>query len=559
MTQVLYRKWRPMTFEEVVGQDHVTQTLLNAIALGRIGHAYLFSGPRGTGKTSTARLLAKAVNCLAEDLGSRPCNTCRVCQAINEARFLDMIEIDAASNTGVDDVRDLREKIGFLPNEGRYKVYIIDEVHMLSTAAFNALLKTLEEPPPHAIFVLATTEVHKIPATVISRCQRFEFRRIPLDRIVDRLRELLAREGKAADPDALDLIARQATGALRDAESLLDQLLSGQSGAVTLAQAQAVLGTASNETVCQLVNAWVANDTAAGLDAIQQSAEGGSDPRQFSRQVVNYIRAMLYFKTGGVVPSDIPENLSDDLRRQAVSLSLFELTQGIRRYSEAIAESKGGWQPQLPLELAFIESVSERSKRAGQDRFEVEPARIEKPKIQAVESPMPHQAKEKPASTEPAAVKPKQEEKPHRQEPEKEPQLASGQTAAPVTAGAVVRAEQVRDRWHAILAAVKRRDHRVEALLRSCQGVLGVDGRMVLLGFKYAFHREKIESDEWRKTVEAGISEEMGTPLRIRCVDPDSITIPKDEPEPEVKVELDADELKRFAIQELNAEIIEKK
>ncbi|GAG07749.1 unnamed protein product, partial [marine sediment metagenome] len=251
MTQVLYRKWRPMTFDEVVGQDHVTQTLCNALALGRVGHAYLFSGPRGTGKTTTARLLAKAVNCLAEELGDRPCNSCRRCQAVNEGRFLDLIEIDAASNTGVDDIRDLREKIGFAPSEGRYKIYIVDEAHMLSTAAFNALLKTLEEPPPHAIFVLATTEAHKIPATVLSRCQRFEFRRIPLSQIVARLEKLLEHEGAAAEPAALDLIARQATGALRDAESLLDQLLSGHTGIITLGHAQAMLGTASNEAIEQ--------------------------------------------------------------------------------------------------------------------------------------------------------------------------------------------------------------------------------------------------------------------------------------------------------------------
>ena len=183
MSQALYRKWRPHLWEEVVGQEHVVQTLRNAVRSGRVGHAYLFAGPRGTGKTTTARLLAKAVNCLDPDLAKRPCDACEHCQAVNEGRFLDLIEIDAASNTSVDDVRDLREKINFSPSQGQYKVYIIDEVHMLSTAAFNALLKTLEEPPPHAIFILATTEVHKIPATVLSRCQRHEFRRIPVDEI----------------------------------------------------------------------------------------------------------------------------------------------------------------------------------------------------------------------------------------------------------------------------------------------------------------------------------------------------------------------------------------
>src|SRR5512139_1024841 len=194
MSQALYRKWRPQSWEAVIGQDHVVQTLRNAITGERVAHAYLFAGPRGTGKTTTARLLAKAVNCLDPDLSARPCGKCDPCQAVTQGRFLDLIEIDAASNTSVEDVRDLRDKINYAPNQGRYKIYIIDEVHMLSTAAFNALLKTLEEPPAHAIFILATTEVHKIPATVLSRCQRHEFRRIPVKEIIDNLRAMADEE-----------------------------------------------------------------------------------------------------------------------------------------------------------------------------------------------------------------------------------------------------------------------------------------------------------------------------------------------------------------------------
>src|SRR5215208_4214423 len=226
MTQALYRKYRPKEWAQVMGQDHIVTTLKNAIAADRVAHAYLFAGSRGTVKTTLARLLAKAVNCTNPDPTKRPCNECEHCKAVNDNRFMDLIEIDAASNTSVDDVRDLREKINFSPSQGKYKIYIIDEVHMLSTAAFNALLKTLEEPPPHAIFILATTEVHKIPATVLSRCQRHEFRRIPVADIARYLRSKADAEGLKVDDEALTLIARQATGAMRDAISLLDQLSS---------------------------------------------------------------------------------------------------------------------------------------------------------------------------------------------------------------------------------------------------------------------------------------------------------------------------------------------
>ena len=211
MTQALYRKWRPQDWDEVAGQDHVTQTLRNAVINDRVAHAYLFAGPRGTGKTTSARLLAKSVNCLEPNLEKRPCNQCAHCKALTAGRFLDLIEIDAASNTSVDDVRDLRDKINFSPSQGKYKVYIIDEVHMLSTAAFNALLKTLEEPPPHAIFILATTEIHKIPATVLSRCQRHEFRRIPVDIIVN----LLKAKSKEEDIQAEEAGVPQAFSGAR--------------------------------------------------------------------------------------------------------------------------------------------------------------------------------------------------------------------------------------------------------------------------------------------------------------------------------------------------------
>ena len=391
--QALYRKWRPATFDEVVGQEHVTRTLRNAIASGHISHAYLFAGPRGTGKTSVARILAKAVNCLAEDPAARPDNTCPMCRAIQEGRLLDLIEIDAASNTGVDDVRDLRDKINFAPTEARYKVYIIDEVHMLSTAAFNALLKTLEEPPPHAIFVLATTEAHKIPATVLSRCQRFDFRRLPLADIVSHLTALVQREGVQVEPEALMLIARQATGSLRDAISLLDQLISAPGDTITLAQAQAVLGTATSQAVEQLADAWLRNDAALGLHLINTAVDRGADARQLARQVVEYLRGLLLIKLGGDSHLiDAPAEARQVMEEQARRAQVPRLVAAIRQFNEALQELKGGWQPQLPLELAFVQSLSLDQaapvQGAGEEQPQEAPLPVQRPAPRSLRQPL---------------------------------------------------------------------------------------------------------------------------------------------------------------------------
>ena len=333
------------------------QTLRNAVTADRVAHAYLFAGPRGTGKTTTARILAKAINCLDKDLAKRPCNQCAHCQAVNQGRFLDLIEIDAASNTSVDDVRDLRDKINFSPNQGRYKVYIIDEVHMLSTAAFNALLKTLEEPPQHAIFVLATTEVHKIPATVLSRCQRHEFRRIPVKEIVENLKMLADEEKIKAEPEALNLVARQATGSMRDAISLLDQLVSAGKS-ITLQLAQDVLGTATSQAVLDLVEAMLEHQSAQGLETIHRSLDSGSDPRQFARQIVDYLRNLLLVAMGNAAQVEATPELRNQMARHAQALTVTELLRIIQAFNQAATETRSSWQPALPLEMAFVEAIS---------------------------------------------------------------------------------------------------------------------------------------------------------------------------------------------------------
>ncbi|MBN1680902.1 MAG: DNA polymerase III subunit gamma/tau [Anaerolineae bacterium] len=355
--QALYLKWRPQAFEEVIGQEHITRTLRNALRQGRIRHAYLFSGPRGTGKTSTARLLAKAVNCTHTDPDHRPCNTCDHCLAVNEGRFLDLIEIDAASHTGVDDVRDLRDKIAFTPSEGQFKVYIIDEVHRFSGAAFDALLKTLEEPPEHAIFVLATTEFAKVPATIKSRCLIFEFRRVALAEVVDLLALIAADENVTIDAPALELIARQGTGSVRDSISLLDQLIADPDEHISLEQAERILGTASGQHVIELTDALIKANAAWGLDVINTTIDSGADPRQLGRQMIEHLRMILLAKMGGDDLIDATEQRRVIIHEQASALGRQTLMNAIRAFNGAVQEWRGGWQPQLPLELAFLDSI----------------------------------------------------------------------------------------------------------------------------------------------------------------------------------------------------------
>ena len=355
--QALYLKWRPQTFADVVGQEHITRTLRNSLIRGRVRHAYLFSGPRGTGKTTNARLLAKAVNCTHEDAAQRPCNSCPNCVAINEGRFLDLIEIDAASHTGVDDVRELRDKIAFAPGEGKYKVYIIDEVHRFSGNAFDALLKTLEEPPDHAIFVLATTEIDKVPATIKSRCLHFEFRRVSQKEVSALLAHIADSESFAIDNEALDLIARQGTGSVRDSISLLDQIVTEPEVAVNLESAQQLLGTASSIHVRDLVQALAEEDVPLGIHIINKAIDSGSDPRQFGQQVVDYLRHVMLTQTSS---ADLIEASQEDralCEELAEAISRSRLLKTIRTFNEAVNNYTGGWQPQLALELALVESL----------------------------------------------------------------------------------------------------------------------------------------------------------------------------------------------------------
>lgn len=354
MYQVLYRKYRPRVFADVYGQDHVTSTLKNEIKEGRISHAYLFTGSRGTGKTTCAKILAKAVNC-PNAVDGEPCNACEICKGLDSGTIYDVVEIDAASNNGVDNIRDLREEVNYTPTRGKYRVYIIDEVHMLSTGAFNALLKTLEEPPAHVIFILATTEVHKLPATILSRCQRFDFKRIQPETMAVRLQQVAGLEGMELAPDAATLIARIADGALRDGLSILDQC-AGRSKQITAQLVSEVAGLAGREALYRLSDAVLARDSSAAVEELAQLHENSYDMERLCVEMINHFRNFMMVKT--VKKSRELIICTDDeykhIEESAGQFTLAQILRGLDLFQSTLVKIKGGATPRIEMEMAFV-------------------------------------------------------------------------------------------------------------------------------------------------------------------------------------------------------------
>ena len=478
--EVFYRKWRPQSFAEVVGQEPITRTLRRAVESGEIAHAYLFCGPRGTGKTSTGRILAKAINC-PNQKGGEPCNNCDICRSITEGSSLDIVEIDAASNRGIDEIRNLRERVNYAASITRYKVYIIDEVHMLTEAASNALLKTLEEPPPHVIFVLATTEPHKVIPTVISRCQRFNFGRLGQSAIVDKLGMICQKEDIEIEPESLRAVARAATGSLRDAENLMQQLVGYYGRKIDFEQVQAALGLTSDLRVKQLAKHVINRDISVGLQVINSVNSDGIDLRSFNRELVEYFRGLLLAKSNCEEAIDVTQEDLNEMKEMVANVKLDYLLKVIKSF--AGIDFRGDSYSALPLEMALMDCIL--SFTDGQQVI------VDKP-LEVVEATLPQSSEEF-----------REEPSPFGEKVEESEGL-----------------NYVQAQWKEFINSLKGEgsNGNLDAFLRSACEPVAVEDDTLVLGFYYAFHKEKIEDPKYQHLVERKLKEFFHQPSKIRCI-----------------------------------------
>lgn len=498
-----YRKWRPKTFDEVIGQERVTRTLQNAIRANRVVHAYLFAGHRGTGKTTTARILAKALNC-AQGPTPTPDNTCPNCEAITAGYSVDVIEIDAASNRGIEEIRELRDRIRLAPTEGRYKVYIIDEAHMLTTEAANALLKTLEEPPEHAVLILVTTEPHRLPPTILSRCQRFDFRRVSQKELIARLRRIATTEGSSIDERALAIIAASADGSVRDAESVLDQLAAFAEGPITAQDVLTVLGILEEETALAFADAIIARGVIDSLSLVNQVVSEGKDVRQVIRTILDHFRDLLVAKTGDRSDEllDTTEARLKALQAQAARAPLEDILRALNTLVATEAEARWSPQPRLLLEIALIRLC----------RPEMDPT------LEGLRARL--QALEQRLGSEPVTDQPRRPPRtPTREEPKAEaattPMVAVVEDDPPSFSIAI---EEVRRSWARVLEEVKRTKMFCHALL--IEGTpLELHGSTLVVGLRtgFNFHVENLHKPENRTVVEGALTRVFQQPLRLQC------------------------------------------
>jgi len=497
MAETLYRKYRPQTFADLREQIHVKTALMNEVARDAVAHSYVFSGPRGVGKTSTARIFAKALNCTARQ-GSEPCNACETCREITEGRSLDVVEIDAASHTGVDNVRErIIEAVRFAPVRGKYKIFIIDEAHMLSMSAWNALLKTLEEPPAHAVFILASTELHKFPETILSRCQRFEFKKIAATELMSKLKAISDQEKVKVSDDVLRAIVRRAEGGLRDAESLLGQLLALGDKEITTESASIFMPATSAKVLTEAFHLIASKATGDFFRMLARLSEEGVDLLNFSTELVTSARLVLVAKVTQdwkAVADQFDTATADDWKRNFSALSDHEIVSLLERLVRAVDEMKRADHPTLPLEMMMVEWASHEIK----------------PESKAVDQNQPQNS---PPST---VVKIASE--PSKQAPTESPKVAPLAASAPVSAPAgsfSASLEQLRSKWDAVVLKVSETSQSLPFILKLAV-IHALRGPEVQLGFQYGFHADTFNKDTNRRIVEDSFQAVIGE--RPRCV-----------------------------------------
>lgn len=503
MSVTLYRKYRPQKFSDVIGQAHIVQTLSNAIANNRIGHAYLFTGPRGTGKTTMARLFAKAVNC-QNPKGSEPCMECEVCANISKGKSLDVFEIDAASNTGVENIRELRETIKLPPLQFKFKIYIIDEVHMLSTGAFNALLKTLEEPPSHAIFILATTEIHKVPETIISRCQRFDFTRISLENIIKKLAKIAENEGVKIEKSALESIAISAEGGMRDAESLLGQVISLEDKNITAKEVEDLLGTTKHKSIEDFADMLICKKTSQALVLIDELSNNGFDLEVFHKSSLNYLRQLLLVSVDESLAKTFSFELTSEQTEKILSLAKKTNTANIlkilARLSDIQGKIKTSFIPQLPLELAVVEitkGISSKLEQSDASSLSAKnPVAFSAPKPEIREIP------QKKVEEEILDPQEKNSHKPENELPEKD---------------GFFTLSEVQKIWDKAAKEIIQANHSLAALLPHSVPAKAENGFLTIVT-KYGLYKDKLNDNTNRLTVESVFGNLLGSRVKLKAL-----------------------------------------